>query len=252
MNIPHPLPALYWMWRQRSLDIRPWEAAADDLPLDGARIAIVGNAGYLSELSQGELIDRHDLVIRMNNFRTSGFESAVGSRIDIYMSNFYVPDIDFTNPDIGRARFVVSSRPNTFKKPRTYSLDLRYGEHLTEGLHRIGAERAYVPSLSYIRGLTEQLHNTPTTGTMAILLATDVLLARAASVYVTGFSFFEGNTHYFQDTTSDLQRFHNVTSEKTILAERLRPLLDAGRATLDETVAQHLDVESSQAANLPQ
>lgn len=240
------------MWRQRSLDIHPWEDALADMDVDGARIAIVGNAGYLSEQSQGEHIDGHDVVLRMNNFRTTGFEHAVGSKIDVYMSNFYVPDIDFTNPDIQRARWIVSSRPNIFRKPKTYSLDLRYGEHLTDGLCRLGAQCAYVPSLSYIRGLTGRLQNTPTTGTMAILFATDVLLAKAASLYITGFSFFEGNTHYFRNSNSDLQRFHNVTSEKTVLAEHLRAHLDAGRVTLDPTVAHHLGQQSTQPANLRQ
>lgn len=240
MNVPHPLPALYWMWRQRALDIRPWGDLASDLPLEGARIAIVGNAGYLGELEQGEHIDGHDLVLRMNNFRVTGFEPSVGSRVDVYMSNFYVPDIDFTNPDIGRASWIVSSRPNTFRKPKTHSLDLRFGEHITEGLCALDATGAYVPSLEYIRGLTEQVGNAPTTGMMAILLATEILLPRCQSVYVTGFSFFEGKSHYYKSAADDLSSHHNPQTEKTVLAQRLRPFFEDGRVTCDETVAAHL------------
>ncbi len=240
MNVPHPLPALYWMWRQRSLDIRGWEAVSSDLPLDGARVAIVGNAGYLADLSQGEEIDRHDLVLRMNNFRVSGFERSVGSRVDVYMSNFYVPDIDFTNPDIARARWIVSSRPNVFTKPKQDNLDLRYGEHLTDGLLRIGAKTAYAPSLPYIQAVAAQLRDTPTTGMMALLLGIDVLLGRCASLYVTGFSFFEGKSHYFRDGTTEMSQHHNLSSEKAVLARRLAPYVEAGRVTCDETVAGHL------------
>ena len=108
MNIPHPLPALYWMWRQRSLQIHAWKNLLNDLPLAGTRLAIVGNAGYLAEENQGDEIDGHDLVLRMNNFKIRGFEAQVGTRVDIYMSNFYVPDINFENPDIQRARWIVS------------------------------------------------------------------------------------------------------------------------------------------------
>lgn len=240
MNVPHPLPALYWMWQQRSLDIRPWEDLRADLPLEGARIAIVGNAGYLGGQRQGATIDEHDLVVRMNNFRVTGFEDAVGSRVDVFLSNFYVPDIDFTNPDIRLARWIVSSRPNTFRKPKQHNLDLRYGEHLTDGLHRLGARRVYVPSLAYVLSVARTLRDTPTTGLMGLLLAVDVLLSRAASIYVTGFSFFEGKSHYFRDGTTDMSRHHNLSSEKDVLRTRLEPLVAGDRVRLDATVASHL------------
>ncbi|MDG2306272.1 MAG: glycosyltransferase family 29 protein [Candidatus Binatia bacterium] len=244
MTVPYPLPALYWMWRQRALDIRTWEDVATDLPIDGARIAIVGNAGYLADLDQGERIDDNDLVLRMNNFEVSGFETAVGSRVDLYMSNFYVPDIDFTNPDIARARWILSSRPNIFRKPKQNNLDLRYGEQLTEGLERIGATTAYAPSLPYIQDVAAQLKNTPTTGMMALVLATDMLLPRCKSIYVTGFSFFEGKSHYFREANTTAFRNHNISSEKTILAKRLAPHIETGRVVCDPTVAKHLGFES--------
>lgn len=240
MNVPHPLPALYWMWRQRSLDIRTWKEVARDLPLDGARVAIVGNAGYLTDLAQGDRIDACDLVVRMNNFRVRGFEKSVGSRVDVFMSNFYVPDIDFTNPDIRRARWIISSRPNTFQKPKVNNLDLRYGEHLTDGLYRIGATTAYVPTLDYIKNVAAELHDTPTTGLMALLLGTDVFLDTCASLYVTGFSFFEGKSHYFRDENTDMSRHHNLPTEKAILSKRLAPYADAGRIECDAVVAEHL------------
>lgn len=246
MNLPYPLPTLYWMWRQRSLDIRGWSEVPSDLPIDGARVAIVGNAGYLADVGQGERIDDHDLVLRMNNFRVTGFESSVGSRVDIYMSNFYVPDIDFTNPDIGKARWVISSRPNVFRKPKVHHVDLRYGEHLTEGLRAIGASTAYTPSLPYVLDVASRLRDTPTTGLMAILLATDVLLPRCASVYVTGFSFFEGKPHYFREGDTQAFRHHNVPSEKELIAERLSAYAKDERVTCDPTVAEHLGLEKTE------
>lgn len=42
--------------------------------------AVVGNSGILLESENGELIDSHEAVIRLNNARTSGFERHVGSK----------------------------------------------------------------------------------------------------------------------------------------------------------------------------
>lgn len=240
MNVPHPLPALYWMWRQRSLDIRDWSRLREDLPLDGARVAVVGNAGYLASEDQGALIDGHDLVIRMNNFRVRGFERAVGARTDVFLSNFYVPDIDFSNPAFAGVQWIVSSRPNVFRKPNVNNLDLRYGEHLTEGLCLLGRRTAYVPSLSYITAIAGELMEPPTTGLMGLALAMDVLLPRCDSVYVTGFSFFDGKRHYFSDDGGTGARHHNLQSEKSLLAHRLHPFAQSGQVRLDPTVERHL------------
>src|SRR5439155_9819958 len=45
------------------------------------RIAIVGNATPKRDF--GKLIDSYDVVIRMNNFRLSGFERLIGTRTDL-------------------------------------------------------------------------------------------------------------------------------------------------------------------------
>jgi hypothetical protein len=47
------------------------------------KLAIIGNSADVSCSERGSLIDNCDLVIRVNSFRTSGFEKWVGSRTDI-------------------------------------------------------------------------------------------------------------------------------------------------------------------------
>ncbi|XAR60123.1 Beta-galactoside alpha-2,3-sialyltransferase [Bertholletia excelsa] len=42
--------------------------------------AVVGNSGILLKSEYGELIDSHEVVIRLNNARTGGFERNVGSK----------------------------------------------------------------------------------------------------------------------------------------------------------------------------
>lgn len=47
-------------------------------------IAIVGNGPYELGKNKGKEIDNHDIVIRMNNYQTLGFEKDYGTKTDIY------------------------------------------------------------------------------------------------------------------------------------------------------------------------
>src|SRR5262245_20589078 len=105
----------YYRARSLGLEFRKWTDLAACEAIQGASLAIVGNAGYLAELDQGTGIDRHDLVVRMNNFRTRGFERQVGKRCDIFLSGF-CHDVDFNRPELQAAKFVVSSIPANFRK----------------------------------------------------------------------------------------------------------------------------------------
>lgn len=49
--------------------------------------AVVGNSGILLKNDHGDLIDGHDLVIRLNNARIHGFQRSVGSKTDLSFVN---------------------------------------------------------------------------------------------------------------------------------------------------------------------
>ncbi|GLJ24389.1 hypothetical protein SUGI_0465750 [Cryptomeria japonica] len=49
--------------------------------------AVVGNSGSLLQKPHGPLIDSHDMVIRLNNARTDGFQSNVGSKTTLAFVN---------------------------------------------------------------------------------------------------------------------------------------------------------------------
>ncbi|KAI4373587.1 hypothetical protein MLD38_011698 [Melastoma candidum] len=49
--------------------------------------AVVGNSGILLERSYGELIDGHEMVIRLNNARIGGYERSVGSKTSVSFIN---------------------------------------------------------------------------------------------------------------------------------------------------------------------
>ncbi|XP_068663349.1 beta-1,6-galactosyltransferase GALT29A-like [Aristolochia californica] len=52
-----------------------------------ASCAVVGNSGILLKKDHGALIDGHEIVIRLNNARTRGFERHVGSKTNISFVN---------------------------------------------------------------------------------------------------------------------------------------------------------------------
>ncbi|KAH7838379.1 hypothetical protein Vadar_025649 [Vaccinium darrowii] len=49
--------------------------------------AVVGSSGILLQSENGELIDSHEMVIRLNNARTSGYERHVGSKTTLSFIN---------------------------------------------------------------------------------------------------------------------------------------------------------------------
>ncbi|KAJ4802222.1 Sialyltransferase-like protein [Rhynchospora pubera] len=52
--------------------------------------AVVGNSGILLNSTYGEEIDKHDLVIRLNNARTIGYERLVGSKTGLSFINSHI------------------------------------------------------------------------------------------------------------------------------------------------------------------
>lgn len=62
----------------------------NSLPATTARYsscAVVGNSGILLKREHGELIDSHDMVIRLNNARISGYHRNVGSKTGLSFVN---------------------------------------------------------------------------------------------------------------------------------------------------------------------
>ncbi|XP_058088602.1 beta-1,6-galactosyltransferase GALT29A-like [Magnolia sinica] len=52
-----------------------------------ASCAVIGNSGILLKSEYGDLIDSHEIVIRLNNARTDGFQQHVGSKTNISFVN---------------------------------------------------------------------------------------------------------------------------------------------------------------------
>lgn len=52
--------------------------------------AVVGNSGVLLNASHGGAIDQHEMVMRINNARTVGFEAFVGRKTTISFVNSHI------------------------------------------------------------------------------------------------------------------------------------------------------------------
>jgi Glycosyltransferase family 29 (sialyltransferase) len=228
----------YYQLRSRSLDLRPWSELARRTEIQGASLAIVGNAGYLARLDQGPFIDGHDLVLRMNNFRTNGFEGQVGRRCDIFISGF-CHDVDLRRPELRAARYIVSSIPANFRKLPDLKIHTRGGEWITAGLLALGRRAAYAPDVTGFAGHVTSIGRYPTTGATAILLALEQLASTCPRVFITGFSFFEGPTHYFS-SRQIVPRNHDICRERELLRTLLAPAVAGGRVSLDPVMHQHL------------
>lgn len=220
---------------QRSLSVHSWRA----FPAEPAKsVAVVGNAGYLGEVDQGRWIDSHDLVIRMNNCRIDGFEAQVGARLDIFLTNFFT-DICYERPLLQQAKFVVASVPNNFRKLRRRGIHHRHAEHIVAGLRALGRTEVFVPELEPFCERVREWGCFPSTGLMAVQFALDVL--RCERLYVTGFSFFQGRPHYFDDQPASA-RNHDFSHEQRYLRALLAPHVASGRVVVDARMQGQLQV----------
>jgi hypothetical protein len=226
------LRAPFIRFKQRNLFIRSWSELAHVTRLRGASLALVGNGGYLADLRQGKLIDGHDLVIRMNNFRLKGFEVQLGRRCDVLLTNFY-SDIAYSNPEFGQASLLVSSSPNNYRKLRRRGIRHRHAEYIAAGMSKLGRREVFVPSLDWFLDRIADLGRYPTTGTCGILLILEHLLEVCGPVFVTGFSFFRGRSHYFSDAVVDSSLNHDVEREAQLVGKRLLPHINSARIRVD-------------------
>jgi hypothetical protein len=232
--------AAWALTRQWSLQIEAWETLAARDEFRNASLAIVGNAGYLAELRQGPKIETHDLILRMNNFQVAGFESRVGARTDIFLTTFHT-DVKLQNPAMRQAKFIVTSVPNNLRRQRSCGVLSAHAVQIATGMQQLKRRQAFVPDWNYFLAKKELTGKYPTSGAMAIFLATEFLAQRCRSIYLTGFSFFRGQSHYFNEQAV-IPRNHDVEREETVIRQQLEPLVAIGKISLDERMAAQLDL----------
>ncbi len=176
-------------------------------------IAVIGNSGKLLEQNYGELIDKHDYVIRCNLAVTKGFEKHVGSKTDFRMiagksfwrdlsENFSSYDNNFLT-DLQEEHFLIKAKP-------MYPA--------IQGIIKNFNTKSYVHFLnqSLIDGIEKKTNlKDISTGFCATSLA--IMLSNNVSLF--GFGFFEEDwksQHYFEEI-KPYDRGHSFSDEKTYI-----------------------------------
>jgi hypothetical protein len=243
IHCPSLVRSLYWKAAAQQLQIEPWGSLSRRIGRDQS-IAIVGNAGYLLTQSHGERIDGCDIVIRMNNFRLAGYQHHIGSRADVVVTNFSPYSIDFANPAMQRAPILVSSRPMNFFRHPGLEIRDRMGQHVVAGMKTLGAERVFVPDFDYFCEIVGRLRRYPTTGLMALRIVVDCLSEHCRELFLTGFSFFNGRSHYFSNASVEANQLHNLDAER----QEFRQIVDRNRdwIKVDPIMQQYLEPKGDQ------
>ena len=164
----------------------------------GKSVALFGSAPSCYD-NDSRAIDKHDLIVRVNNFVFEGHEEQVGHRTDVFYS-FYGSSIKKDAEALHRqgVKLCMSKLPND--KPFSSSWHERNNMPYGVDYRYIYKRRAswwfcetYVPETERFMELFNLLDkHQPTTGFSAIweLLSYDI-----ASIYITGYDFFRSGMH---------------------------------------------------------
>lgn len=170
---------------------------ADDVRsmLAGKSVAIVGS-GPGSLTNDPGFVDSHDVVMRVNNYKTS---EETGFRTDVHYS-FFGSSIKKTREELEAdgVRLVMCKCPNAKfmesewhrRNNKPHGVDFRYIYELRRDWWFCPT---YVPTLAEFMASFELLErHIPSTGFSALLA---VVAHEPASIYLTGFDFFASRVH---------------------------------------------------------
>lgn len=169
-------------------ECRPW--------FEGRRVAVVGSGPGVLDNEPG-LIDGHDTVVRVNNYKL--VPPATGARTDVFYSFFGV-SIKKPREELIRdgVTLCMSKVPNghaiesEWHRRNDKMIGVDYRPHFVRRKDWWFCD-TYIPEVAdFLVGFELLGRRQPTTGFAAIL---DVLSFAPASVYLTGFDFFTSATH---------------------------------------------------------
>jgi hypothetical protein len=208
------------------------------------KIAVVGNGAGSLKMKNGRFIEGCDLIIRINDYQTVGFEDAVGSRTDIHMLNSWakIPGLAATHIAALRAVWFAFPDPATWRESHTIHssyeseyLD-RWWQDLSAEEREVDAHDAavqhFIPAvirryfnvehmLELVAALGLQRSGIlvgpdgklvqPTTGVKTIWLAR--ALYPHAEILITGFDGFQSSTYYWNTSIPDQYDYHAYNLE---------------------------------------
>lgn len=172
-------------------EVRSW--------FEGERVAIVGSGPSVLGNVPG-FVDGHDVVVRVNNYRTS---REAGYRCDVFYS-FFGSSIRKTGEELKRdgVKLCMCKCPNAHAIESEWHVRNRQMHGVDwRPLYRRRSDfwfcDTYIPETEdFLRGFNLLGGHIPTTGFAAIL---DVLSFDPFEVYLTGFDFFRSKIHNVRD-----------------------------------------------------
>ncbi|XP_066290503.1 CMP-N-acetylneuraminate-beta-galactosamide-alpha-2,3-sialyltransferase 2-like isoform X2 [Branchiostoma lanceolatum] len=213
-----PAPLLNALFEIGAPDVDPW--ATRDLT-GCLRCAVVGNSGNLRQSNYGEEIDGYDLIFRMNDAPTKGWEKDVGHRTT---HHFMYPESAINLPD--DVSFVLLNfKPLDLKWMRTALTDGSITRTYRALKSRIQTNkskiRVYNPDfVKYIHDMWTEHHSSwPSTGSLVVLFAIHV--CDEVDVYGYGAD-KQGIWNHYWNTSYPGQSGRHDTSFEQLLLEKLQ------------------------------
>ncbi len=194
----------------------------------GKSVAIVGSGpGCLR--NEGEFIDSHDLVVRINNYKIKNFESKVGRRTDVFYS-FFGNSIHKTAQELQADGVTLCMCKCPDGKVIESEWHRKNNKEIGVDFRWIWSQRAswwfcdvHGPSVAEFQETMAILQgHIPTTGFAAIM---EIIRLPIRSLYVTGFDFFESGIHNvnepWREKNTDDPICHRPDLEKALMRKYL-------------------------------
>lgn len=183
------------------------------------KIIVVGNSPNIMSDKVGHLIDEFDMVIRINDFKTDGFQEYTGTKVTHWVTSFS-PSIDIRNTSIFDKIFTsnVSQTEKVFNN--RINRILKGSASANKKLVILSDKELRDLKLSI--GYSAK-NKWPTSGLIAIYVALNKI--HNADVYYHGFSFFKEAgkyvSHYWNETKKEEFRKHHDHSLEEKYVNRL-------------------------------
>jgi len=205
----------------------------------GRSLAVVGNAPSVLTGQFGPTIDDHDVVVRFNECALDSYETNIGRRTDILVSNPYAenrrPLLD------GRSAAVLLILAPQTRRGDAAAFARWAGDH--------PVLFSYTPALVGVAGSDHTA--ALTTGTYAIHLLARLL--QPSRIFLTGFTLFadKQRTHYWPGAPAPGLKAHDMRREALIFCSILNSLTAPVTATADVlSVFQRTGVRPQRAIRL--
>lgn len=183
-------------------------------------VVVVANGPSVLLTEMGTKIDKFDRVIRVNNFRTKGFEKFVGSKTDYaVISPACMPSAELSALPVSKVHVFGANLRDDYDKISARLMDKNRGCKVVPPKTNILKPSLYVDAMRMDMNFNLEAERWPSTGVVAVQWARDIH-GKAAKIWVHGFDFYADNrvtlSRYF-DVTTKADGKHDFDLEKAYL-----------------------------------